>query len=333
MKETVKQLYKRCFDDSDAFVDYYFQHRYTDARNVWVERDGKVVAALQTLSYPMTFGGKLCSTAYLSAVCTDPDYRHQGVMKELVKKTHQALFNRGVWAATLIPAEDWLFVVYAKHHYSTQFFQEEVSYVIEQLQADSMCVIEDLTPETSEAVFAFFNEKLLERPYAIMHTEEDFKTLVGALFLDKGSVLVASTDGKISGVACVHPSSKILELVYQSSVEQTALLRAVGLRYHQTEVTYLVPPVSEQKKPLGMIRILAADKFLNCYASIYPNQTTTICVSDDELPENSGRYTLSNGICTKTELCDTDVAVWNMSQLADFLFRATVPHMSLMMNE
>ena len=109
MKETVKQLYKRCFDDSDAFVDYYFQHRYTDARNVWVERDGKVVAALQTLSYPMTFGGKLCSTAYLSAVCTDPDYRYQGVMKELVKKTHQTLFNRGIWAVTLIPAEDWLF--------------------------------------------------------------------------------------------------------------------------------------------------------------------------------------------------------------------------------
>ena len=45
MRAQLQQLYARCFDDSEAFVDYYFQQRYTDDRIQCIMRDSQPVAA------------------------------------------------------------------------------------------------------------------------------------------------------------------------------------------------------------------------------------------------------------------------------------------------
>ena len=332
MKEQIKQLYKTCFDDSETFVEYYFQHRYTDSRNLCIERNGMPVAALQTLFYPMTFGGNLCATSYLSAVCTHPNYRNQGLMRDLLTHTHQSLAARGVWASMLIPAESWLFDVYAKQQYTTIFYKETELITIDQLAAESTCVVEKLIPECLSEVFAFFNEKMLERAYGVMHTEDDFKTLVGALALEHGYVLVASTAEQLSGVAFVHPSGKVLDIVYNSNLERATLLRTAGQHCQIHEILCFVAPTTGRKQPLGMMRVISAEKFLKMYAAMHYDCTKTMCLIDDELPENNGCYTLSQGLCVKTEVMNQD-NLWNMSQLATFLFQDINPYMSLMMDE
>ena len=49
IKEQVKVLWKQCFHDSDEFIDFYFQRRYTDDLNSYAEADGRVIAALQRI--------------------------------------------------------------------------------------------------------------------------------------------------------------------------------------------------------------------------------------------------------------------------------------------
>ena len=46
-KEQEKQLWKLCFNDSDAFIDLYFRLRYSDRINTSPEQNGKDVAAFQ----------------------------------------------------------------------------------------------------------------------------------------------------------------------------------------------------------------------------------------------------------------------------------------------
>lgn len=58
IKAQVRQLWKTCFDDDDAFIDLYFRLRYTDKINKVIEEDGKVISALQMIPYPMTFAGR-----------------------------------------------------------------------------------------------------------------------------------------------------------------------------------------------------------------------------------------------------------------------------------
>ena len=73
-KDEVKALWKLCFTDSDEFTDLYFDLRYKDDINMAVREEGKIISALQMISYPMTFCGETIATSYVSGACTHPDY-------------------------------------------------------------------------------------------------------------------------------------------------------------------------------------------------------------------------------------------------------------------
>ena len=70
IKEQVRQLWKQCFSDSDEFIELYFRMRYTDELNSYIESDGKVVAALQRLPYPMTCGERSYQLLIFLEACT-----------------------------------------------------------------------------------------------------------------------------------------------------------------------------------------------------------------------------------------------------------------------
>ena len=56
-KEKIKALWKLCFDDSEEFTELYFNLRYDPRINVAMQSGEDVIAAMQLLPYPMTFGG------------------------------------------------------------------------------------------------------------------------------------------------------------------------------------------------------------------------------------------------------------------------------------
>ena len=58
----------------------------------------------------------------------------------------------------------------------------------------------------------------------------------------------------------------------------------------------------------------------------------TIHLRDEELPENNGCYTLSQGVCAKSEVT-SETTAWTMQQLAAFLFENSTPHVSLMLDD
>ena len=64
-KDEVKALWKLCFTDSDEFTDLYFDLRYKDDINMAVREEGKIISALQMISYPMTFCGETIATSYV----------------------------------------------------------------------------------------------------------------------------------------------------------------------------------------------------------------------------------------------------------------------------
>ena len=86
MREKIKSLWKLCFNDSDEFTDMYFRLRYSNEVNIAIQSGEEVIAALQILPYPMTFGKSEIKTGYVSGACTHPDYRNRGAMRELLRK-------------------------------------------------------------------------------------------------------------------------------------------------------------------------------------------------------------------------------------------------------
>ena len=66
MREKIKSLWKLCFNDSDEFTDMYFRLRYSNEVNIAIQSGEEVIAALQILPYPMTFGKSEIKTGYVS---------------------------------------------------------------------------------------------------------------------------------------------------------------------------------------------------------------------------------------------------------------------------
>ena len=120
-KEKVKALWQLCFDDSEEFVEMYFRLRYKNEINVTIESGDEVISALQMIPYPMTFCGNTVQTSYVSGACTHPDFRGNGVMRELLSQAFARMLRNGTHFSTLIPAETWLFDYYERMGYAPEF--------------------------------------------------------------------------------------------------------------------------------------------------------------------------------------------------------------------
>ncbi len=120
VKQETKELWKTVFNDSDKFIELYFSKVYKSEYNYCCQKDGRVIAALQTLPYTMLYHGNEVKTAYISGVSTHPDYRKQDVANNLMRQAHFSLYHKNVIFASLIPAEEWLYGWYEKCGYVKQ---------------------------------------------------------------------------------------------------------------------------------------------------------------------------------------------------------------------
>lgn len=65
-KQQIVNLWRTCFGDSEAFISLYFDRVYKDENAMTIEKDGKIVSALQIVPYTMTYLGTEISVGYIS---------------------------------------------------------------------------------------------------------------------------------------------------------------------------------------------------------------------------------------------------------------------------
>ena len=63
------ELWRRCFEDTDEFIRFYFERKYSDANSLIYEENGKALSALQMLPYPMRWENVTVDTSYISGAC------------------------------------------------------------------------------------------------------------------------------------------------------------------------------------------------------------------------------------------------------------------------
>ena len=111
----LRQLWKKAFAESDAFVDLFFSRAYSpDCCRVAVVDD-----RLAGMLYWFDCATRDCRIAYLYAVATDPEFRGRGVASKLMEDTHEHLKSEGYHAAVLVPVTADLFPFYARLGYRT----------------------------------------------------------------------------------------------------------------------------------------------------------------------------------------------------------------------
>lgn len=328
-------MWKRCFADSDEFIDLYFSRRYSDAINMAVHEDGKIISALQMVPYPMTFCGEVIPTAYISGACTHPDYREHGAMRRLLADTHRRMYADGVWLSTLVPAEEWLFGYYAKSGYASCFGRSvrRVGRDCLSRSSDFGIKVEAHTSLTDE-LFHYFDTRMRGRDCCVLHTREDMSVVMTDLTLGDGKLLVARGKEGIVGMAFAVPDGEIVsvkELLADNESASSALLSEAAYIYKVNTLEYMVSAPANES-PLGMARVIQAEALLDLFARKHPEQEWFIRLDGDEIiPENNGYYTLKEGQCTRNRPVGKEYRTYSLPDFVRLFFLTECPSMSLML--
>ncbi|MBQ8222881.1 MAG: GNAT family N-acetyltransferase [Bacteroidales bacterium] len=343
IKNQTRVLWDKCFSEEDKrFVDFYFEKRYNEEDNVFIEKDGKVVSALQLISYPFSYYGKTIGCSYISGACTDPEYRSQGLMNDLIIKSLNKAKSNGACFAALIPASESLFNYYEGTNFVPTFDYSKIRINKIQQTTDngqqsfvSGCQITSLqdnetTRQQDESevdfyqVYEYFNTKMRSRNCCVQHSEYDFGVITKDLELFDNHLLVAKYGDDICGLAfCYLRNGEIFikDVFAESTIILSDLITAATQmsKSESVSVNIIVPPVIGQKTHrLGMTRLLDAETMLRIYAMSHPKMKMEISLVDPIITENNGTYYINKGVLEKKNSIGSDVI--DIEELTQALF-------------
>ena len=329
IKNQTRTLWDKCFSEEDKrFVDFYFEKRYNEQDNIHIEKDGKVVSAMQLISYPFSYYGKTIGCSYLSGCCTDPEYRSQGLMNDLIIKALTQAKNNGACFAALIPATESLFNYYEGTNFIPTFDYSKIRIKRQQTtdngqQTATISVFDNESEsETFYQVYDYFNTKMRSRNCCIQHDEYDFSVITEDLELFDNHLLVAKYGEDICGLAfCYLRNGEIFikDVFAESSAIFSDLITAAANIFDNETINIFLPPVPGQKThKLGMARIIDAETMLRIYAMTHPKMKIEISIVDPILTHNNGTYYINNGVLDKKNSIGANVV--DIEQLTQALF-------------
>ena len=105
-----RALYQAAFpEDTERFVDFYYQYKTRDNQILALEQDGQIVSMLHRNPYTMIMNGYEFLADYIVAVATEKAFRHQGCMRKLLEKALNDMANQGMPFAFLMPASESIY--------------------------------------------------------------------------------------------------------------------------------------------------------------------------------------------------------------------------------
>lgn len=134
----LRTLWTTCFDNEDGWIDSFFATAFDPNHVCTLNRQGRLAAALCWMDVSCQ-GRKL---AYLYAIATAPDFRRQGLCRELMGLAHEKLSGQGYAGTILVPADAGLRRMYGEMDYVNFGGIREIT-----ARAGSPCSMRRLSPE------------------------------------------------------------------------------------------------------------------------------------------------------------------------------------------
>jgi N-acetylglutamate synthase-like GNAT family acetyltransferase len=157
--QQLRQLWKECFGDSEAFMDYYFRLVFPENPVVVLEEREQIIGMVHLNPYNFQVEERQVKTYFIVGVAVREDYRRQGKMTEMLEYAFRWMQEEGIPFTYLWPADT--------RYYTKLGFQEatclekcclsleELTRLTEQMKAggakqeDSGCKKEEGTPDPS----------------------------------------------------------------------------------------------------------------------------------------------------------------------------------------
>lgn len=104
--DRIKMMWSCCFDDSAAFIDWYFDNIYLPENTLCVWEKGTLVSSMQVLPRQLFVRGAFQPTGYVVGVMTLPQYRERGYAGHLLQAAVDLMNQRGLLLSVLVSDVD-----------------------------------------------------------------------------------------------------------------------------------------------------------------------------------------------------------------------------------
>ena len=236
-------LYLASFEDSRDYVDFFFLHYYHPERAFGVQRDGTIVSALHIIMKQMIYNNKIIDMPFIVAASTDQKYRRQGLMREVMAKTFQALIAEGQTIVSLYPVNPDFYRDYGFVQYT---FTRDINSYAKSFE----CGLE----QTSDAALlaSMYDKCISEYEGYVVRDEQYYTRYMNSLWQDGYVFELIKKAGEVVGYL-VRKDEDISEILLCGEEKPM---------HKDLDTTDTFMPHPDGDIPSNMIRVLNVEKLL-----------------------------------------------------------------------
>ncbi len=183
-----KELWHNCFNDSNVFLDYYYDERTAPENILCSVEGGRVTGMLHMIPRTVMKQGNRISVTLIAGVATDPEFRGRGVAHALLNKAESVC---NAEALILKPADDGLFKFYGSIGYSGI-----CRYSVHLLDFSALGQLPKTcfrTP-TAQHLLGIYNDFARHFDSYELREEKYFQSLINETTVDKSTLCVCTQD-------------------------------------------------------------------------------------------------------------------------------------------
>lgn len=230
LKKKFMKLWKDTFHDSDAYISLIFYEYFDPEYIEYQEEKNQIISALIGIPYEFGCRHNRIRGIYLCGLATKEEYRHRGIMSDMIDKINKKAADNGFAISFLIPASDMLRIYYQSKGYVNGMYRVEERYTdIHDFSKDCISSInreEDrLRPHrlkyfdnlvvskleepdlaTTKEISKYISEKEQENNsyVTLLHTEKDVENIIKENKISGGEILLAKNENdELKGIVFV----------------------------------------------------------------------------------------------------------------------------------
>lgn len=281
LKRQMMILWKDTFHDSDEYVELIFDNYFNPEFIEYREEKGNVISALLGIPYSFGNGRHQIRGLYLCGLATKDEFRHRGIMNDLLYKINAKAASKGFHFSFLIPASESLRKYYYDRGYADGMYVVRDNYTgIHDFRNDYRMILRK-EDERIEALKWKYYESLGVEKVGIGDTE-CIEDITG--YIHK----IESGDKQFYDL--IH-SGKDMEIVIRENHVSHGEIYVC--RNKNREITGVAFMAIEENGRMSVPRIYHSDtctyyRILDVMTKEHPDRSITV----NSYPENSGRVAL-----------------------------------------
>ncbi len=311
----VKDLWKYCFSDSQEFVDYYFEKRYKQEKNIIISDDnGKIQAALQLNPYTLCVDNKEKNINYVVGVSVKPESRGLGYSSMLLKETMNYQYRNNEDISILMPIDT---EIYSRYGYINCFYRYEYNvslsnikiryskYNVEHVCLENIAKNKTLLLELSE----FYHQNIADKFAYIKRDSAYFINKLEELKVDGGSLFTVYDNNILKGYMMLitkngESEALVPEIMFEDKTAFDSFMRILKSHITQFNTVTMVVPQHElfnllinydnkykiTRKNFMMARVINARNILYEIlerSELYSARKYNIEITDNVIPDNN----------------------------------------------